>query len=240
MPKAKEDSRRKLHEQNAKRSKHRHETRPPVPERSNTQHSRYVQMLLSQDTIPRWHNISAAFCVWLLLAGFLVFPGTFTSIQDSLEESGDDTWSPDKTAGKILDGVKNIPLLVIATVCCAVAAIGMIILALVHVRNYIWLVNRLFMPGMANSLAGLISTLISVYTQKNGDWSITARVTIIVEGSYMFVCLALFLLVNQIFLRKVKQSHGSHYEQWFGIIGESTEVAEKTKTVQDKRRDRIV
>src|SRR5699024_11988415 len=66
------------------------------------------------DDIPALHNILASFFVWLLLAGFLVFPGTFTSIQHSLEGKEDSHAWTDQTTEKIFKSVKNIPLLVLA------------------------------------------------------------------------------------------------------------------------------
>ena len=44
-------------------------------------HTRYVDMLLALDDIPEMSNIMASFFTWILLAGFLLFPGTFTSLQ---------------------------------------------------------------------------------------------------------------------------------------------------------------
>ena len=38
-------------------------------------------MLLELDAIPRLHNILASFFTWILLAGYLVFPATFNSLQ---------------------------------------------------------------------------------------------------------------------------------------------------------------
>jgi len=38
-------------------------------------------MLLALDDIPEMSNIMASFFTWILLAGFLLFPGTFTSLQ---------------------------------------------------------------------------------------------------------------------------------------------------------------
>lgn len=205
------------------RGKNKETSRPDLPERSDTHHSRYVQMLLKQDYIPRAHNILAAFFVWLLLAGFLVFPGTFTSIQESITEREEDEDTNDNEAvTAILSRVKNVPLLVIAIVCVAIAAIGMVGLALRHIRNYVWLINRLLIPGIANSLAGIISILISIYTQRDGNWSVVAQVTAIVEGAYLVICLILFIVIG-ILLNKVRQSHGSHYDHWFGTSTQQEE-----------------
>lgn len=39
--------------------------------------TRYMKMLLEQNKIPSIHNLQASLFTWLLLAGYLVFPGTF-------------------------------------------------------------------------------------------------------------------------------------------------------------------
>ena len=44
--------------------------------------SQYVAMLLALDDIPTLHNVYAAFFNWILLAGFILFPGTFTSLKN--------------------------------------------------------------------------------------------------------------------------------------------------------------
>lgn len=185
----------------------------------SSEHSRYVQMLLQQDDIPLLHNVLASVFVWLLLAGFLVFPGTFTSLQASVDKQGDNdndhTFS--KEAAKlIVKSIKNIPLLVIAIVMCGISAIGMLVLTVLHAKNYVWIVNKLFLPGMTNSLAGLVSTLIGVYSQQHGTWSITARTTAITEGASLAVCGGLFLFCRMLLLRKVKETHEEHYKGWPG------------------------
>jgi len=106
-----------------------------------------------------------------------------------------------------LNSLKNTPLLVIAGVCCGIGAGGCIWLWWRHRSNYVWLLNKIFLPGCLNSLAGLISALINVYTQQNGNWSITAEVTAIVTGACMVVTAVLFLVYNMWVLERVKKSH---------------------------------
>ncbi|KFA62783.1 hypothetical protein S40285_03803 [Stachybotrys chlorohalonatus IBT 40285] len=185
--------------------------RPSAPQRVDTFHSRYVEMLLNQDDIPQFHTILAALSVWLLLAGFLVFPGTFTSIGESIQEREDDGFAG-LAADEILNQAQNIPLLVIASVTCGIAILGMLYLATQHRKNYVWLLNRLLLPGATNGLAGLISTLIGVYTQQDGNWNVTAIVTASVEVGCVVICGLLFLIIQQILLRAVKKAHGRHYE----------------------------
>lgn len=53
--------------------------------------TRYMNMLLALDGIPRFHNILIAFFTWLLLAGFVLFPGTFSSFRQAETDSTNDT-----------------------------------------------------------------------------------------------------------------------------------------------------
>ena len=59
------------------------DTRPHLmhgtPSQMDTQ---YVNMLLALDDIPKLHNMLAKFFNWILLAGFVLFPGTFTSLEN--------------------------------------------------------------------------------------------------------------------------------------------------------------
>ncbi|KAJ0120463.1 hypothetical protein J7T55_015190 [Diaporthe amygdali] len=184
--------------------------------RENTLQTRYMEMLLSLDKIPRLHNILAAFFGWILLAGFIVFPGTFTSIRDLSEDPDVADKSP--AASVILDQVQNVPLLVVAAVCCGIGAAGLLWLAFRWRSNYVWLLNRVYLPGATNALAGLISTLVVVYSQKHGDWSVTAKVTGIVEGADLVVCGSLFVF-NTLLLKRVQRKHGREMEQ-FEQVGE--------------------
>jgi hypothetical protein len=186
-------------------------SRRPMPNRQESFQTRYMEMLLSLDTIPRLHNIYASLFTWILLAGFVVFPGTFVSIK---ELSDDEELQNNQATSFILRSVKNIPLLVVAAVCCGLGAFGMVWLSIRWRQNYVWLLNRLFLPGILNSLAGLISSLISVYGQQHGDWSITAKVTAIVEGASMGVCIILFVVYNNLLLNRVKKKHGREMERW--------------------------
>lgn len=185
---------------------------PQPPARTDTMHSRYVEMLLKQDKIPMMHTLLAAFFVWLLLAGFIVFPGTFTTLQESMKK---DHKFDNGATEKLLKSVKNVPLLVFGAIACGVSGMGMLVLGLRHIRNYIWVLNKLILPGLANCLAGLISTLVGVYSQQHGTWSITAKVTAIVEGACLGMAILLFVVFERVLLKKVRESHEVHYnDSW--------------------------
>lgn len=104
-------------------------------------HSRYVQMLLDVDHMPWIYNVIASVAQWTLLAGYLVVPGTFTSLQrsDKIEPLGDIS-----TGKAILGTIQNPPLLAIA---CFLFSIGASLLFWLYWEwreNYIWLVSRIF------------------------------------------------------------------------------------------------
>jgi hypothetical protein len=66
--------------------------------------TKYVNMLLALDKISGFHNILASFFVWILLAGFVLFPGTFTSLQNQKVITGSDVGK------KVLNTVAHVPL----------------------------------------------------------------------------------------------------------------------------------
>lgn len=62
-------------------------------------------------------------------------------------------------------------------------------------------------PGILNSVAGTVSTIVNVYTAQHGYWSITARVTITVTATCMTIMLLFFLVYHFILLARIKQTH---------------------------------
>jgi len=118
--------------------------RPQPLQRIPSVQTRYMDMLLSQDTIPRLHNILASFFQWILLAGFLVLPATFNSISQS-NEVQTSSKGGNLAAKAALTVVKNVPLLYVGAFGAGVGLIGKACLFVVHRRNYIWLVNKIFM-----------------------------------------------------------------------------------------------
>ena len=166
-------------------------------------------MLLSLDKIPRLHNILASFFGWIMLAGFIVFPGTFTSLA---QLKNDAVVQQTPGASNILDTVQSLPLLVVAAVCCGIGYLGDIWLSVRWKNNYVWLINRVYMPGTLNALAGLISTLTNIYSQHKGSWSVSAKVAVLVESVTLVLYLALFITYNNWLLEKVKEQHAHEYE----------------------------
>jgi hypothetical protein len=94
-------------------------TSPPKPEATATSDrphlihatptqmdTQYVNMLLALDSIPRLHNMLAGFFTWVLLAGFVLFPGTFTSLQNANVPAGGEV------GREVLGAVAHVPLCV--------------------------------------------------------------------------------------------------------------------------------
>lgn len=103
----------------------------------------YVRMIVEADEIAWEYNILASGANWVLLAGYLVVPGTFTSLQKS--NTVNDSLSKNTAGSAILNTIQNPPLLAIS---CVLFVLGTAIMGWLfnrHSTNYIWLANRLFM-----------------------------------------------------------------------------------------------
>jgi hypothetical protein len=101
----------------------------------------YDRMCKESNNVPKLHNMLASFFTWILLAGFIVFPGTYTSLRratSSTTEAG--------IAGQVVRAaVQNTLLIAIAAVCCFAGAYGMCRLWWAWKKNYKWLLIHIFM-----------------------------------------------------------------------------------------------
>ncbi|KAJ7813999.1 hypothetical protein B0H14DRAFT_2376402, partial [Mycena olivaceomarginata] len=187
--------------------------RPPLPTSASQMDTRYVNMLLAIDSIPALYNILASFFTWILLAGFVLFPGTFTSLQE------------DNRLGALgvsaVNVIKHLSLFVIAWVCTGVGAAGMCYLWYRWRKNYIWCLNRVFLPGLMNSLAGVLSTLASVLGSQNSTFSISSTSTIVVTSAIAGICGILSAFYMFVLIRRLKKEHdGEVGKQRAGKHGE--------------------
>ncbi|KAL2017990.1 hypothetical protein VTK56DRAFT_1370 [Thermocarpiscus australiensis] len=167
----------------------------------------YMSMLLSLDKIPRLHNILVSFFAWILLAGYVVIPGSFTSVKRKQEEGGIEIPIGGGGAGKLVLTRANTAAMVIGFVCICAGMFGLAWLALRWRRNYVWLLNKLYMPLILNSLAGLLATVTSVYAQQAGDWSTQATITAILEASILGVNMLFFFVYNYWLLQRIRDDH---------------------------------
>ncbi|KAJ6114200.1 hypothetical protein N7512_007645 [Penicillium capsulatum] len=167
--------------------------------------TRYVRMIVEADEIPWQYNILASVAHWILLAGYLVIPGTFTSLQRS--DADHNGLTNNKAGEAILNTIQNPPLLVLACIFFVAGLLTMGCLYWEHRSNYIWLINRIFMPTLLNALAGLLTTIINLYTAHNGDWSIMALLTVIASGLSVASSLSLVIVYKFGKLERLKQEH---------------------------------
>ncbi|KAF2458846.1 hypothetical protein BDY21DRAFT_264132, partial [Lineolata rhizophorae] len=160
----------------------------------------YMLMVLEANEASGRDNALAAFFSWLTLAGYVVLPGTFTSLQNSQSLK-------DSESGKrVQRTVNNLPLLPLACICCVTGIVGQLWVGWQWRKNYIWLVSRICWPGTLHSTIGLITTLISVYTTQGRHWSVTAIFAITTIGVYMAANVGALAYYNRR-LEKTKTPH---------------------------------
>lgn len=112
---------------------------PHSPSHNPPLSTRYIDMLLQLNTIPVLYNILSSIFTWLLLAGYMVFPATFSSIRNS-QALANGTGK----AGKLVStAVQHVPLLYVAAFCCVCGAAGMSWLGWMWRKNYLWIKNRI-------------------------------------------------------------------------------------------------
>ena len=78
---------------------------PPLP----SVQTLYMQMLLHLNEISRLHTILAGLFTWILLAEYIVFSGTFTSLHNS--KAVKDAVNTDESAKVLVNTVQNVSLL---------------------------------------------------------------------------------------------------------------------------------
>ncbi|KAH7363593.1 hypothetical protein B0T11DRAFT_329545 [Plectosphaerella cucumerina] len=136
-----------------------------------------MAMSIKSNQIPTQYNALAAVCAWITLAGFIVLPNTFTSIERS-EKLGQ------HQGGKALqEAVRNVQLLPLAGVLCG--------LGVKWQTNYVWLIAHVFVPGVSHSLIALFSVVISIATSQDGELSVTAKVSISIVSALCGVMIML-------------------------------------------------
>jgi hypothetical protein len=111
----------------------------PIHYVAPTMQTPYMVMSVQANEASKLHNFLAAMYSWITLAGYIVLPGTFTSLtkSDSLHNSN---------SGKVVQkAVQNVPLLPLAGLCFLGGTIGSCYLWRKWWKNYIWLVGRIFL-----------------------------------------------------------------------------------------------
>ena len=158
----------------------------------------YSRMCVRARDAPIEYKIFAAFCSWITLAGFLVFPTAFIVSQSN--PLGQTT-----EGQRIVSVVEQLPHWAIPVTCCAIGITGLSSLWFFWRGNYVWLLNEIFWqeptnpwelsadhacrPSVYHSVVGLSSTMINLKTH---GWQVNATITftLTVIGAYMFLILS--------------------------------------------------
>jgi hypothetical protein len=113
--------------------------------------SRYLDMLVKVDEAPFIRDFLAGLFTWLLLAGYVVFPGAFTSLSNAkaLNEFGN--------VGKTILTEVQKGILFVAAVCCGLSAIGIGWLWRKCRTNHVWLEYHLFLQVFYSNIRILTS-----------------------------------------------------------------------------------
>lgn len=150
---------------------------PMVRSQQHVATSPYVEMLVAADAVPRLHGTLASLCAWLLLAGFIMLPGPVGALG------------------------------AVASVCVGVGASGVLALAVLWRTNYVWLIGRVYHPGLLAALAGLVSTLTTVYVHDSSQWAASAQAALALEAaSTVFFAVGL-LRGENLLLRRLRVEH---------------------------------
>lgn len=170
-----------------------------------------MNMLLSNSKIPRSHNILSTLFSWMILLAFIIAPGNFTSPSASAQLSVKDATAavaptPLSTTTS-LQHLPSVALLAVTTTVFGLGVLGMAYLALCWRRNYIWLLNRVYLPLLLNSLAGFVASLVVIDVQHHMWWSVTAYVSVAIESATLVFAGSMFFLIDYLLLGKLKREH---------------------------------
>ena len=114
--------------------------RGPAPaQRASSVDGRYDALIVQSYRVPATFNLLAVFFLWVLLAGFVVFPATFPPLLRSSAVSS-------SSSGRLVQrAIQSVPLLVLGMVCFVLGTAGVAWLWRTRRREHLWLMDRLFL-----------------------------------------------------------------------------------------------
>jgi len=68
-------------------------------------------------------------------------------------------------------------------------------------------------PGLLNSVAGFITTIVNIYTARSGFWSVSAIITASVTGGCTIFMIGCFLIYDTWLLTTIKKEHKLRVQQ---------------------------
>lgn len=103
----------------------------------------YTRMLKEEAQMDWRYNLYSSAANWVLLAGYLIIPGTFTSLKESHEV--ENALQTNSAGRAVLKKIQNPPLLVIACLFFVAGATTLGWLCVKFKYSYPWLINKIFM-----------------------------------------------------------------------------------------------
>lgn len=169
-----------------------------------------MNMAMSTQRIPRAHNILSNLFAWMMLLAFIIAPANFCAPPSSAGAGTVRSAHGSSSSSSTEEPYRSVPSVGLLAASCAMfglGGLGMLWLALRWRRNFIWLMNRIYLPLMLNSLAGLIASLVIVDIQDGMWFSVAAYVSLAIEGFTLVLSGGLFFYTNYLLLGKLKREH---------------------------------
>jgi len=172
----------------------------------------YVKMLLASNKIPPWWGRAAHIFSWILLQGYVIFPGTFNAFNLSKIDSGSQTG---ESPGSLIREeffyiVRHVPIFWIGWSAVIIGGLGMFYCLLRWRRNYVWGLREVISPGLYAASTGLVSTVSNIWgaPEPPGGYLNGAReLTLFVTGGATVFFSILWLLYKPILIGNAEKTH---------------------------------
>ncbi|KAH6653485.1 hypothetical protein BKA67DRAFT_519734 [Truncatella angustata] len=183
----------------------------------------YIKMLIENDQSVDWYYaISPKVLNWTLLAGYIVLPSTFTTMNRS---EAFNTMMEDNEL--VLKAFQNPPLLGLALFLFIVSLIGLTCIWWVWKCNYIWSLNNIITqvhhtPLLTNSLLGFSTTLLNVYAVRDGTWSAIAIASITATSFCLLISILAYTIYSIWLLKPIRAARAGRNVEGYSTADTAT------------------
>jgi hypothetical protein len=172
----------------------------------------FFQPASYNDSVSHTDSILTHIFSWTLLFGYILYPSYFPQINTRDEYAGcieyEEYWDcPEVYDDPPLSTIQISPQFYACALACCIGLLGWLYLWWKYQRNHQWLINWIFYPALANSLAGVWSSISKVVTAPEGQYSMALEVAMVAPsvGSAIVVGLGLWYHVVVFGKRKREQ-----------------------------------
>jgi hypothetical protein len=166
----------------------------------------------SSDIVPSTHSFFALVSVNVLFIGFILLPAIFPQPNTNDEYTGcieyAEYWDcSENYAEPHPETIHLPPFFYLSALACSTGILGCLCLWWKHQKNYEWLIKRIFLPALCNSVAGLLSTLVIANAAEEDQYSRAMRVAMVAPSAGSVVAAAVGLGYYAVMLWLVKREH---------------------------------